>query len=157
MENHVANVKVCREGMECLKRLCKANATLNTLNDQGMLEVVDDVLKTHKAVKGQLLDDGLDVRARLQEAEKATPRGGGATPKGGRGRRASISIFGGEPSPRKPNRTQSTDSADEEEDTAEDDAFGLLKELMSSQSFDVRFSHIKGKKKGKMQVGDMGI
>eukprot|EP01046_Picozoa_sp_COSAG06_P004882 COSAG06_NODE_211_length_20166_cov_26.103752_2_plen_2350_part_00 len=157
LENHVGNVKVCKTGMECIKRLCKSGQTLNALNEQGVLETVDELLKKHKDVGGSLRDDGLEVRRKLEDAEKSTPRGG-ATPKGGpRGRRASISIFGAEPSPRKPSRTDSTDGETDAAAEAEDDAFRELQEFMTSQMFDVRFSHIKGKKKGKMQVGDMGI
>lgn len=155
LENHEGNVKVCKAGMECIKRLANSSQTASALNEAGVLDLVDAIMKQHKDVKGQLLDDGLHIRNKLQKAEKATPRGSPAPGRGG-GRRASISIFGAEPSPRKPERTTTADQG-ESEATAEDDAFQLLNSLMNSQMFDVRFSHIKGKRKGKMQVGDMGI
>ena len=156
LENHEGNVKVCKAGVECIKRLVNSSQTATALNDAGVLDLVDAIMKQHKDVKGQLLDDGLHIRNKLQKAEKATPRGSPAPGRGG-GRRASISIFGAEPSPRKPSRTNSEDKSVDEPSTEEDDAFALLNSLMNSQMFDVRFSHIKGKKKGKMQVGDMGI
>ena len=149
LEEHQGNVKVCREGLSCLAGLVKQQATANALNENGALELVDSVMKQHK---GELTSgDGLTVRNKLQKAEKSTPRKG-ATP---RGRRASISIFGAAPSPRK---TVSSDDAEEaKEDDEESKAMKELEEMMSAQTYDVRISHIKGKKKGTMQVGDMGI
>jgi hypothetical protein len=92
------------------------------------------------------LNNGIEVRNKLQRAEKSL----GKT--GGRQRRTSISIFGGG-APGTPG-TPGTPAA-----TAQEvDEFKKMEDMMNSQMFDVKQSHIKGGgKNAKMQVGDMGI